>query len=132
MSGAIDRAIDTAKRLIERYGETCSWQKKTNGTPADAAKPWKAGASRNSYFDCKIVFLRSDKLNLKAVVKALKGTTDENAQGYQRGLLAGDCGFVPSVNDTIIRGDGSTSVLMSIDKLAPNGLTVFYELGVSP
>lgn len=128
----IDTSIATAKRLIEKYGEVCTWYKKTNGTPADPAKPWKAGASRNQAIDCKLLFLRSNKLNLKEVVKALKGDTSEVTDGYVRALLAGDCGFTPSINDTIIRADGSTSVLMSIDRLAPSGAAIFYELGVTP
>lgn len=125
---AIDNAVATAKRLIERYGEACTWRSKSNtaGTVA-----WKPGASRVTSHDCRLIFLRSKKLDMKAIVKAL-GSKSEITDGQIRGLLAGDCGFTPSANDEIIRSDGSVNVIHSIDPLAPNGSVVFYEIGIMP
>ncbi len=45
------------------------------------------------------------------------------------GLLAGSCGFVPEITDTLLRNN-IVSEIVAIDKIAPNGTPILYFIAV--
>ena len=120
--GQFDRAIETAKRLIAKNGQTVTWRKLGSTTP-DPSTPWKPAADSPTDHTAKIVFLPPGRIG-QELIRYLKGT--EVTTGSVQGLMSA-VDFEPSANDVVIR-DGNTLRIKSIDLLSPNGQIILYTL----
>jgi hypothetical protein len=123
MNGVYDRAIATARRLIEKYGQRCQWQKPA--APADGAPSWRdQRAGEGPTFPVSIAWFPPGKANPMLALIPQTEVPDHSEVGL---MAAGD--FEPKINDTINRFNG-TSRIVHFDKLAPNGTPIMYTLYV--
>jgi hypothetical protein len=112
--GEYDRPIATAKRLIEKKGQVCTWIQHILGTPSDADKPWLTGNDEIVSLPVSIVFLSANRIN-NEFIRALLGT--EVTVGTVKGIMAGQT-FEPTKKDIVIRGD-KTLRIKNIDPVKP-------------
>lgn len=122
--GQYDRQIQTAKRLIAKFGESCFWKQYNDTAPADATKPWllqDTGAVSNP---ANIVFLSRNRQN-EAFMQAL-GKSDIRV-GRVYGLM-GEVTFVPTLKDCVVRANGDIYKINRIDTLCPNGQNILYTI----
>lgn len=121
--GVYDRQVDQAKRLIKKKGQLVVWVKHS-AAPVNS-QPWKSTNAPPSpaTFPVFIVFLppkQGDDFELRP------GT--EVPSGAPRGLMAQVTGFVPEINDHVLRGS-DTLVIASFVTLNPNGEgVILYKL----
>lgn len=123
--GQFDRAIATAKRLIEKNGQVVTWRKTEDGTAPDGSKPWKPGTTVVTDYPVSIVFLPESRVGYEFL--AMLANT-EVPKGKLTGLMAAPSGFVPTLKDVVVRGS-ETLGLRSLDPLAPNGDVIIYTIG---
>ena len=121
--GRYDAEIEGAAEQLREDGQLVTWQKIVDGTPADAAKPWKPGEATVTEYPVYIVFLPDDRQGYQ-VSRYGKGT--EVPRGSEKGLMAAQ-DFEPAIKDTIVR-DGKTLSICGINPLRPNGQVIMYEL----
>lgn len=117
------RQIDTAKRLIVKNGQTVVWRSLSDGSPGDAAKPWKPGAGTFVDYNVSIVFLPENRVGYEWLTR-LAGTEIAEGSGY--GLMYA-VPFAPDLKDIVLKA-GAPLRLTSIDPLAPNGEVILYTL----
>ena len=115
--GVFDRSLNAAQRLIRKYGQDVTWQKRIDGVPADPAKPWLPAEVAVNSFNVRMVFF-PEKSDALAVAMLLRGT--EVHSGALVGIMAAGITFVPDIKDTVLR-DGMMLAIESINLLAPNG-----------
>lgn len=119
-----ERAAATAVRLIDKYGQACTWRQiaASGGT---AAKP---GSTVPTDYPCTIVFLNHKREQLLSALSMIVGSGDIPSGGIL-GLMSGDVGFTPTLKDIVFR---SAHPLVTgeqfgiadkngIEALAPNG-----------
>ncbi len=113
-----DRAVNTAKRLIEKYGAVCVWNSRalTGGTP-DA--PTQTVTNRNVV----IAFVPTKQVGKESI----HGSKNEQRAGDVTALM-GQVDFIPSARDTITRAGGQPLRIKSIKILNPAATTVFYKI----
>ena len=123
-----ERQIATARRLIDKYGETCSWQQP--GDRDDNVKPWHgSNIDAPDPVSVKIVFFPNGGDNsLSEVIAALADTNVNIASEY--GLMAGDVSFNPATSDTLQDSQGNNVEIVAITPLRPNGEVVLYKIWV--
>lgn len=121
-----DRQIETARRMIEKYGQSVTWRKITE-ILEDDDKPWEPseGDEEDSPVDVtvSICFLPMDLQN-KKLVQYMTGK--EVATGFLVGLM-GEVSFSVDIKDTVVRGSEVIKIA-SIDTLAPNGRPILYTI----
>lgn len=125
--GVFDRQIASAKRLIEKYGQSVQW-KPYVAADADDATPWKPKLDTSDPADpvmVRIVFLPASRVN-NELVRALSNAP-EVPSGKSYGLMPA-VNFVPSLADVVIR-DGVEYRPCYIDPLSPNGEIIMYTIG---
>lgn len=121
----VDRAIATAKRLIEKNGQSVVWRKPAPADPA--AKPWRD--VRDGVPDdtpVKIVWV-TPKLQTLAFLQALKGT--DIPAGVEQALMAAQ-DFEPELTDRVVV-DGVEQSLYRADPIKPNGTPILYRLYIN-
>lgn len=121
--GTYDRQIATAARLIKAKGQSVTWRQVTDGSPADAGKPWIPGATANTDHTVDMVFLPEDRRDYEFLF-AMSGM--EVPTGKLTALMPA-VGFTPSIKDVVIR-DGVKYGIRTIDPLAPNGQVILYTV----
>lgn len=112
--------IATAKRLIAKYGEACTYQTLTNNV--SQVLPWEPGAYVSTETDINVVF---QPLTRKGYETLAKLTNLEVSTGHIEALFAGSQGILPQLQDIIIRA-GVPWKIISIEELAPNGEQILY------
>lgn len=123
--GVYDRQIKQAQRLMKK-GQSVLWEKHTVAT--DVAQPWKAHAGATApTFPVRIVFLPPLKRS-EFDTHLMEGSTVP--EGRPRGLMGAVTGFVPAIDDTIIRGSERYTIAC-MDILAPNGEVILYKINFS-
>lgn len=124
--GVYDRQRNTAKRLIEKYGERVTWLKIENGAPVDPSKPWNTPSIVPAELSVNIAFFPTDS----TVNPFLHYMTDKDVlTGSEIGYMA-TVDFEPSPQDTVRRSDGTIYQIEYIDPLRPNGEdTILYTIG---
>jgi hypothetical protein len=120
-----DRQIATAVRLIAKYGQAVTWQIVNDGTPADAAKPWKPSEATDTSNTVTICFVPIRENDWRKLLMYLKGT--EVPIGRLAGLMAGNVAFEPKLKDVVVR-DNVTLHVSSVDLISPNGQKILYVL----
>ncbi len=128
--GVYDHPIATARRLIEKYGQECVWQKAAADDDSD--EPWRdVREGEPTNHDVRIAWFPPGS-NL-AFLAALAGT--EVPTNAESGLMAGDVPFEPLASDIVFKGDdpetGQRVEITKIDRLAPNGTPVLYTIWVA-
>lgn len=125
--GVFDRQIETAKRLIDRYGEQCLWQQP--GEPDPDAKPWH-GSDVNppAPIPVKIAFFPNGGDTAMAAVIAALGDTDINIAS-EYGLMAA-VDFDPATSDTLTDSDGDIVEIVKMTPLRPNGEIILWKIWV--
>jgi len=113
------RQVASAKRMIAKYGQFCNWVKPIVEVD-DPDSPWNNGAGEpTTYEKIKIVFFPNPKHSL---ARAQGGEVQVGASlAYMAAV-----NFVPSLEDTIIKADGSHATIVAIDKIAPNGEPILF------
>lgn len=125
--GVFDRSVASAKRLIEKYGEVCLWQKP--GERDSTVKPWH-GSNENppDATPVRIVFFpNGGDTSIAAVIAALGDTEINIASEY--GLMAA-VDFDPLTSDTLTDSQGNNVEIVKMTPLAPNGQIIFWKLWV--
>lgn len=114
-----NRQVASAKRMIAKYGQTCQWVKPA-GSVDDPESPWNDGAGEPTvYTGLKIVFFPNDKHSL---ARANGGDVQVGASiGYM-----GAVNFKPSLEDKILKADGSPVTIVNIDEIKPNGESILF------
>lgn len=120
--GQFDRAIETAKRLIEKNGQPVTWRKLVVDTPSPSA-PWKPVSEGVNEYSTIICFLPLSRVG-EELIRYLRGT--EVTTGSVKGLMP-VVDFEPSANDVVI-SNGNTLRIKSIDTLSPNGQIIVYTI----
>lgn len=125
--GIFDRQIETAKRLIDRYGEACLWQKPGERDPD--AKPWQ-GSNENppEPIPVKIAFFPNGGDNSLAAVIAALGDSEINIASEYGLMSAVD--FDPATSDTLTDSDGDNVEIVKMTPLRPNGEIILWKLWV--
>ncbi len=125
--GVFDRQVETARRLIERYGEACLWQKP--GENDDAEKPW-VGTSVEppDPVPVKVAFFPNGGDQSIAAVIAMLGDTDVNIASEYGLMSAVD--FNPATSDTLTDSTDRIVEIVKMTPLAPNGQIIFWKLWV--
>jgi hypothetical protein len=130
--GVFDRSIATAKRLIDKYGQDCHWQKPapddggTPGYPETGVAPDPIPV-RMAFFSPRDLGRGSEEF------MAMMAGMDVSSS-KEIGLLAGGLTFEPDDQDHIIRDPAGAAIPVSIqkiDRLAPNGTPVLYYVSVT-
>lgn len=122
--GVYTRQIKQAQATIKRKGQLVTWEKHTVVT--DGAKPWKAHAGgAPATFPVYIVFL---PVKGERSTRLMEGSTVP--EGRERGLMGAVTGFVPAIDDTVIRG-GERYTIKDFDVIAPNGEAILYKIEFS-
>lgn len=119
-----DRAIATAERLIDKYGQQVVWNTVVKGA-SDPATPWKPTQAVDVPHNVVICFLPVDRES-RQLFTFLRGT-NEVVTGSILGYMKGNLDFIPHLQDTITR-DGLTLKIKTLDLLSPNGQKVLYIL----
>src|ERR1700757_3726197 len=115
-------ALDLANAMIDEFGEAVTWRQTRNGTPPNPAQPWKPGANVDTDFPVTICFLPSNRRAMAAQM-FMQGTNIPN--GYMLAIMAGNPGFVPTLEDRVIR-DGKSVSVEWIDTFNPAGTPLYY------
>lgn len=132
-----DRAIKSAKRMIEKYGESVTLKTFTYTTP-DSSKPWKSAittetvgseevpVSTSTFFKCVFISpsVSGNSMFGKELLQYLKGT--DISTGKIRGFVAGES-LIAKLNDVILRGNEELKIL-GIDTISPNGRNILHVL----
>lgn len=121
--GVFDRQIATAKTLIAKYGQSCTWRKTAVSTP-NPAKPWEMLPGANTDTTVKVVFVSKFKEHF--FLKYMANT--EIPEGLFVGYMAAQS-FTPAINDLLIRGS-ETLTIQAVDIVAPNGEPILYIVTV--
>lgn len=117
-----ERAIATAKRMIEAKGMPCVW---TEIRPGPATAPNKPGPTISfEYPDTYLVFLPENRIGYEWL-KAITGTEIPEGGGY---ALMAAVDFEPTLSSTITQIDGTELQPNSIDPLSPNGEIILYTV----
>lgn len=125
--GVFNRQIETARRLIDRFGEACLWQKPGEKDPGE--KPW-VGTSVDTPdpVPVKIAFFpNGGDASIAAVIAAL-GDTDVNVAS-EYGLM-GAVDFDPATSDTLTDSSGRAVEIVRMTPLAPNGEVILWKVWV--
>lgn len=120
--------VATGQRLIDRYGQTCYWQKPAPIDDETTTPGYATVGAVPTPVECKIAWFSPRDLD-RGVQETLGMMEDsEVPEGMYIGLLAGGQSFEPDNTDTVRRGaiDADAIAVMSIDKVAPNGTDVLY------
>ena len=125
--GVFDRQVATARRLIERYGEACLWQKP--GEKDVDEKPW-VGTSVDTPdpVPVKIAFFPNGGDASIAAVIAMLGDTDVNIASEYGLMPAVD--FDPATSDTLTDSTDRVVEIVKMTPLAPNGQIIFWKVWV--
>lgn len=122
--GVYDRFIKSAKRLISRYGEQCTWISEQQSEDPDS--PWNSGEEDSIKSPVKIAFFPNDNSGFETIAKALGADVSMgNVIGYMPNV-----NFEVSDKDSILRTiAGKNLTINSIDEINPNGeKVVLYVL----
>lgn len=129
--GIYDDDIQTAKELIDEFGQDCWWQKpapKNGGVPG-----YPVAGELPQPVPCKIAFFRPKDLDSGVMQFAdmIQGT--EVTDNTEIGLMYGGVPFTPQNPDTIRRGavDAPETSIIKIDRIAPDGTPVLYFITVA-
>lgn len=113
------RQVATAKRLIAKYGQFCQWVKPA-AEVEDPDSPWNNGAGEPVVYEkIKLAFFPNPKHSLS------RAMGNEVQVGGSIAYMAA-VNFVPSLEDKIIKADGSPATITYIDKIAPNGEPILF------
>lgn len=125
--GVFDRQVETARRLIERYGEACLWQKP--GEKDDAEKPWVGSSlAPPDPVPVKVAFFPNGGDQSIAAVIAMLGDTDVNIASEYGLMPAVD--FNPATSDSLTDSSDRLVEIVKMTPLAPNGQIIFWKLWV--
>lgn len=121
------RQIATAKRLIAKYGATCTFRRLPDA-PQDADKPWlvTSQGSQQSFAGIKVCILPYSRINRESQ-QQIGGT--EIQFGDFQGLMASQT-FVPTLTDLIVQ-NGKTYRIKKITTLAPDGTDILYTMDLT-
>lgn len=126
-----NRQIATAKRLIEKYGQTVSFSR-ISETISDPLKPWEKTLGTPEVSNFKMVFIDPNATGIsqlgKEFLQYLKGS--EILEGKLRGLLANN-NFEPKPTDILTRNSKELKIY-AINPLAPSDQTILYVLELEP
>lgn len=115
--------IQMVKELLTELGQSVTWYRNTNGSPADPTKPWKPSAATAVQVAVNIAFIPTNMLGYESL-RALFGTVIPH--GSIVGFM-GQVSFTPTLKDTVLRGSEMLSI-EAIDELSPNGEIVMYTV----
>jgi hypothetical protein len=109
-----DTSIATAKRLIEKFGETSTHRRKADGAPPDPNQPWNPGTQTLTDTPVSAVWLDYD-------LSRIDGQTIK--RGDQEVFIPGS--DLPSAPDAST-ASGEQWSIVSIETLSPNGQLILY------
>jgi len=114
--GVYDRQIASAKRVIKKKGQLCTWIKRDVVT--SVTQPWKTTPAVDTVptFPVSIVFLAPKQKLSHELFHLMSGT--DIPEGGPYGLMAA-VSFTPEINDSVLSGT-ETLVVKSLDIVAPN------------
>jgi hypothetical protein len=121
----INRAIATAKRLIEANGQSVLWRVPFRASPVD--QPWRDTEAGDPIDTPVKILWVTPKFRTMAFLQLLKGT--DIPIGTEEALMPAYA-FTPDQTDLLVV-DGVEQSLYRIDPLKPNGVPVFYRLYVN-
>lgn len=125
--GVFDRQIETARRLIERYGEACAWQKPGDEDPD--VKPWHGSeVDPPEPTAVKIAFFPNGGDTSIAAVFAALGDTDA-VVASEYGLMSA-VDFDPETTDRLTDSAGRVVEITKLSPLRPNGEVILWKLWV--
>lgn len=124
--GAFDRQIETALRLIQKYGIQCDWRK-GDIAPSDGNKPWLGGARDATVKHPFICFLPATDGASGFGINKFRA--DSEVEGFSTFGLMGAQDFDPDVTDLLSRS-GTPLVIKSIDTIKPADAVVLYILSI--
>jgi hypothetical protein len=130
--GVYDRAVATAKRLVEKYGATVTLTK-PSATVEDANKPWRGPASgaAETTETPKGVGLDYDDREVGEMFTDVGGSTDQVKRGDVKLLVAADS---LSSQELDLKGyttatvGGRTYSVRAAKRLRPGDVTILWEL----
>lgn len=116
-----DTAIATAKRLIEKFGETSTHRRHEDGSPPDPNQPWNPGTETEVDTPVSAVWLNYDQKRVDGQLIKI---------GDQEVLIPGsDLSAAPDPEtDLMLRASGEQWSIQSVDVLSPNGQRILYTL----
>jgi hypothetical protein len=117
----VEQAMDTAQRLIDKYGALVELVVFTSGTPIDPQMPWRVNDSGELVQSCKGVFASFDK-------KLIDGTLIQKNDA--RVLLAAKgLSRAPDIDGEIRTVDAAWQIV-SIKPISPTGVDILYSVQV--
>lgn len=119
-----DSAIATAKRLIQKDGQTVTWSKSAL-TPIDPDQPWLGDTSVVTNYTPFVCFVPASG-GFYTLIQYLKGTEVPKTGTY--GLMAPQA-FMPEITDLVMRNNSPLKIA-TIDTLQPNEQVVLHILGL--
>lgn len=119
--------IETAQRLIKKFGQLGTWIIPGVSVPVDPNNPWgSVTPGDDETYDVYIVPLPEDRQGYEWV-KYIAGTEIPDGNGYL--LMAGGLEFEPDISHSVLLADGITTLKPSkINKLAPTGIPILYTV----
>jgi hypothetical protein len=115
------RQIESAKRLIAKYGQAVTFRKIANGTPENLEMPWKPGPAVQTDYSVSMAFFPVGRVKNEFEHYSKDMQTPE---GSELGYMASQ-DFVPAIKDVVLRG-GEVLTVRSIDRIAPDGTPILY------
>lgn len=121
MVSVYDRSLAAATRGIKKWGEPCTWVRRSTGTLADPNKPWDKPEDTIVNTSVNILFTFDD-LEDRQLIHYLKLT--ETQRGLVNGMMHA-VDFEPSIADTVLR-DNKELVIATLDVLSPGGIILYH------
>lgn len=126
-----DSAIALAKRLITKKGEAVTLRRFLEPT-ANPTKPWKpteAAPASEDQTGVRMVFLDFDSIGREPL--QFEDGTQVKAGDKRLFVAALGLTFLPELDHTVVRGDGSKWTVKTRKSLNPNGRNIMFELWVT-
>ena len=121
-TGSINRAI----KSIAKKGAACTWRRVRK---VDGAEPWLEDDTVTPMYDewpCQVVIFPYNGSVKNMTFSQVDGDVT-TFQSY--GLMGQTTGFVPQLNDVLIRPDGQQLIVKGLDELKPATEVVLWTIG---
>jgi len=123
------RQIETAKRLIDKFGAECVWVKPAAEDPN--AKPWRDNRQGEAEeFNASVAFFSAKDLGYGSTLALANMAGTEVPAHSRMGLMSGGQEFNPELTDTVWF-NGDEIDITKIDNLAPDGEPILFFLWIA-
>ena len=121
--GVYSGSAAAAIRMIKKFGGSVTWH--TSVVAPNPAEPWKPGAAADVTHTVTVALV---PMNERQYRKAQLLAKTDVLTGYEMAYMA-QVPFTPTINDTLVRKDGTVYRIRSFDSIDVDGNgAILYEI----